>query len=139
MSGAFADGSVSAVIDVLVGVADAAGIREITATLVGARGMPVDAPAAELAQAIAGKAMRWSAGARWSELPRAQRTVVATDAVRSTLPPGYSMLCISDDDRLRAVAPLLAPPPSDVRAEQNLADHPALIDDVAAALLPILK
>lgn len=139
MSGAFADGSVSAAIDLLVGVADATGIREITATLVGARGVPVDAPAAELAQAVAGKPMRWSAGARWSELPDAQRTIVVTDAVSSSLSQAHSMLCISDDDRLRAVVPLLAPPPPDVRAEQNLADNPALIDDMAADLLSILN
>ena len=138
MSDAFADGSVSAAIEVLVGVADVTGIRNISATQVGAGGVPVDAPAAELARAVTRHPVRWSAGARWSVLPRAARTVLVTDATSDAVPEGFSTLCISGDTRLGAVTPLLVPPPPGVCAEDNLTADPALIDNLAAALLPIL-
>lgn len=139
MSGAFADGSVSAAIELLVGVADVTGIRNIAATLVGARGVPVDAPAADLAQAVTRHPVRWSAGARWSVLPQVGRTVLVTDFVSDAVPQNRSTLCISGDTRLGGPTPLLAPPPAGVGAEDNLTANPALIDNLAAALLPILS
>lgn len=136
MQKAFADGSVGAAIDVLIGVADVAGIHECTAILVGECGTPVQAPAPQLAQAASRTPIRWSAGARWSALPKDERTIVVSDFVSSSVP--FATICISDNVRLRAVSPLLAPPPSGVGAQQHLSTNPALVDELAAALLPLL-
>ncbi|WP_142306102.1 hypothetical protein [Mycobacterium intracellulare] len=138
MKAAFADGSVAAAVDMLVGVADVAGIREISATLVGAHGVPVDAAAPDLAQALSTSPARWSAGARWSVLPDGDRAMVVSDHVNHGTNRLLPTLCISDNYRLRAVAPLLAPPPPGVTAEDNLTANTALIDDLAGALLPRL-
>lgn len=138
MRRAFSDGSVGAAVDLVVGAADAVDIRDIGATLVGARCMPVDAPVAELAQAVTGAAVRWSAGARWSQLPSTERTIVLTDSVNSFTRGRFPAMWISDDVRLRAIGPLLSPPPSGVTAEQHLAANPMLIDEIAAALLPLV-
>jgi hypothetical protein len=138
MKKSFDDGSVGAAIDMIVGVADVVGIRDVGATLVGTRCTPVDAPVAELAQAVSKVPIRWSAGVRWSQLPDSQRTIVVTDWVNSSLNSRFRVMCISDDARLRAAGPLLPPPPSGIRAEQHLDANLALVDEVAAALLQAL-
>lgn len=135
MRAAFTDGSVAAAVDMLVGVADVAHIGPITATLVGAQAVPVDAAAPELAQAVSTNPARWSAGARWSTLPDSDRTVVVSDHVNHAVKRQFSTLCISGNHRLSAAAPLLAPPPPGVTAEEYLTANPALIDDLAGALL----
>ncbi|HTM86114.1 MAG TPA: hypothetical protein VL179_14665 [Mycobacterium sp.] len=138
MRWAFDDGSVAAAVDLVVGVADVVGIRDISVTLVGARGETVNAPVAELAQALTSRQPRWSAGARWSTLPRAQHTLVVTDSLNPHTLVGLPALWISSDERLRSVGPLLAPPPEGVTADRHLADHPALVDEIATALLRIM-
>lgn len=138
MRRAFDDGSVGAAVDIAVGVADVAGIGGVRASLVGARCSAVEAPAAELAQALADTPVRWSAGARWSQLPGAEHTIVVTDSLSSVIKDGCSPMFISDDTRLRAVGPLLASPPAGVTAERHLCANPTLVDELAAGLLSIL-
>lgn len=137
MRSAFADGSVSAAIDMLIGVADTTGIRECTAVLIGESGTPVQAPPQELARAVSRAPTRWSVGARWSALAGAEHTIVVSDFVSRSIP--FATVCISDNVRLRPVTPLLSPPPHGVTAEEHLSSHPALIDEFAAAVLPILS
>lgn len=137
MRSAFMDGSVGAAVDLLVGVADVAGIRECTAILVGESGTPVHAPPAELAGAVSRASARWCAGARWSVLPEAEHTFWVSDFADSSVP--FPTLCISADEGLRAVTPLLTPPPPGGTAEQHLSTKPALVEDIANALLPILS
>ncbi|OHV02261.1 hypothetical protein [Mycobacterium talmoniae] len=139
MRWAFGDGSVGAAVDVVVGVADVVGVQQVTATLVGARCTPVQAPVADLAQAVARAPVRWSAGARWSALPPNERTLLLTDSVKLLTQQPFPALRISADQRLRAAGPLLGPPPAGTPAERHLAANPALVDELAAALLPVLK
>ncbi|MCV7083928.1 hypothetical protein H7H37_25190, partial [Mycolicibacterium insubricum] len=76
---AFADGSVAAAVDVIIGVADVAGINQVDAVLVGSAPVGITAPLAELAQAVGRAQVRFSAGARWSAIPDGPRTVAITD------------------------------------------------------------
>lgn len=138
MRWAFASGSVSAAVDLVVGVADVAGIRDVSATLVGARCSQVDASPAELAQALTGAGIRWSAGARWSQLPAAGRTLILTDSSNPLTQGRFPTMWISEDQRLRAIGPLLNLPPQGVTAERHLAANPPLVDELAAALLRVL-
>ena len=72
----FADGSAAAVTDIVVGVAAAAGIRNVSAVFVGAEVTPVGAGGSDargtdgvgLADAVRKARPRWCAGARWSQL-----------------------------------------------------------------------
>lgn len=138
MKDAFDDGSICAAIDMTVGVADAAGIRDIAAALVGARCTPVHASVAELAMAVTSAPVRWSAGARWSQLPDSKRTIVVTDSLNFAVADRFPAVHVSDDARLRTSGPLLAPPPAGVAAENHLGENPGLVDDIADALLRIL-
>jgi hypothetical protein len=138
MRWAFDDGSVSAAIDVVVGVADVAGIRDITAALVGACCSPVSAPVAELAHAVAEASVRWSAGARWSLLPETAPAVAITDSVNPVGGGRFTAVCVSHDGALPASCPVLATPPQGTTAQRHLAANPAMLDELAAALLPAL-
>lgn len=134
---AFTDGSVAAAVDVIVGVADVAGIGDVDVLLVGSRTAAVRAPAAELAAAVAGTQVRWSAGARWSALPSGVRTIAVTDA--RDVPVGrLPVLRITGDPRCAQLGPVLVPPPSGAAADRALAEDPAALDRLAAGLLAVL-
>ncbi len=139
MLSAFGDGSVAAAIDAIVGVADVVGIRDVNAALVGGHCTPVTAPVAELAQAVTGASVRWSAGARWPLLPRGNRTIAITDSVNEACREGFPALRVSHDNTVRAAGPVLAAPSEGDTAERHLAANPMLIDELAAALLSALR
>lgn len=132
----FADGSVATAVDTIVGVADVAGIAEVSVVLVGATGTPVVAPHAELAAAVGRSPVRWSAGARWSVLPADHRTIVVTDSANA--PNRFPALRITTDSTSTAGGPVLRPPPRGVSADRHLAGDPAALDQLAAALLRVL-
>jgi hypothetical protein len=133
---AFEDGSVGAAIDVIVGVADVAGIGAVAASLIGRRQTPVEAPAAELAKAVSDAAVRWSAGAQWSLLPQTDRAIAVTDSATSG--HGLPMVRVAVDGADPIIGATLVAPPDGTSAQQHLAANPALIDELAAALLPVL-
>ncbi|WP_280832906.1 hypothetical protein [Mycolicibacterium frederiksbergense] len=134
----FHDGSVSAAIDLIVGVADAVGIRDVSTTMVGAGCTPVEAPAAQMAAAVARAPLRWSAGVRWSRMPEAEHTILLTDSVSQLAQRRSPTMWISADERFAELGPVLPPPPPGIDASQHLADHPAIVGQVADRLLRVI-
>src|ERR1700756_3849967 len=104
MRSAFDDGSVPAAVDIVVGIADAAGITDVSAVLVGEHRIPVlTASAATLADAVRGAQPRWCAGARWSTVTNDDtRTVVCTDFPTTAVRQRFPVLAIATDPRLQA-------------------------------------
>lgn len=132
---AFRDGSVAAAVELIVGVADAIEIHDITANLIGADCTAVDAPAAQLAEAVVRGPLRWSAGVRWSRMPPAERAILLTDAMDYAAQQRIPAMWISADTRFAEQGALLAPPPAGVDARRYLADHPAVVDGIVTGLL----
>lgn len=131
----FADGLAAAATDVVVGVADAIGISDVSAMLIGDEAVPVRcAAAAQLAEAVGQSAPRWSAVARWARLPTiAARTVVCTDfPTRMALQRSVAFV-FSNGQRLDARWVRMAPPPSGLRDVELLADSVAL-DRITSSL-----
>lgn len=138
----FADGSVAAATDVIVGVADAVGIRDVSAIVVGAEiavVRPADGgtpSAAGLADSVRALQPRWSAGVRWSKLRPDIRTVVCSDSPISVVPQHFPVFSLSGDYRLSGPR-LPAPRPGNDAAAELLA-HPQVLDEVTAALVKAL-
>ncbi|MCB9438964.1 MAG: hypothetical protein H6523_01725 [Mycolicibacterium sp.] len=135
---AFADGSVAAAVDVIIGVADVAGINQIDAVLVGSAPAGITAPLAELAQAVGRAQVRFSAGARWSAIPDGPRTVAITDGRDFAAGGRFPALRIGDDPRLAAAGPVLVPAPQGVPIDRFLTENTGELEKVAAALLRVL-
>ncbi|TAM71511.1 hypothetical protein [Mycobacterium sp.] len=138
MKRAFDDGSVPAAIDAVIGVANTLSIRTVTAMLVGARCIPIQAATAELAQVVAHTPVRWSAGTRWSLLSDTEHTLVITDSMNFVDSQQSPAVCVSYDTKLPATGPVLGVPPDGMDAGQYLSANPTLVDEFAAALLPVL-
>lgn len=138
MKRAFDDGSVVAAVDAVIGVANTVGIRVVTATLVGARCVPVEASVAELAQVVAHMPIPWSAGTRWSLLSDAEHTLVITDSMNFVSSQEFPAVYVSHDTKLPATGPVLSVPPDGMDAGRYLSANPTLVDEFAAALLPAL-
>lgn len=138
MKRAFDDGSVAAAIDAVIGVANTVGIRAVTAMLVGARCVPIEAATAELAQVVAQTPVRWSAGARWSLLSDTERTLVITDSMNFVRSQQFPVVAVSCDPQSPATGPVLHVPPDGMDTGQYLSTNPTLVDEFAAALLPVL-
>lgn len=138
MKRAFDDGSVVAAIDAVIGVANTVSIRAVTAMLVGARCIPIEASTAELAQVVAHTPVRWSAGTRWSLLSDAEHTLVITDSMKFVDSQQFPAVCVSCDTKFPTPIPVLSAPPDGMDAGQYLSANPTLVDEFAAALLPVL-
>ncbi len=136
----FADGSVAAAADVAVGVADALGIHDVAAVLVGAdvTKVPVDGhgPGAGLADAVRKVQPRWSAGARWSRLRTDIATVACSDFPASGVHRGFALITLSDDRRV--AGPRLPAPRSGQDASAELLAHPQVLDEITAGLVRAL-
>ncbi|MGV0046807.1 hypothetical protein ACRU13_26865 [Mycobacterium colombiense] len=136
----FADGSVAAAADVAVGVADALGIHDVAAVLVGAdvTKVPVDGhgPGAGLADAVRKVQPRWSAGARWSRLRTDIATVACSDFPASGVHRGFALITLSDDRRV--AGPRLPAPRSGQDASAELLAHPQVLDEITAELVRAL-
>jgi hypothetical protein len=139
----FADGSVAAATDVVVGVAAAVGFRDVSAVLVGAEVTPVAlsaaAPGADgLADAIRRAQPRWSAGVRWSHLAIGPRTIACTDFPTAAVQQRFPVIALSNDDRFDAVGARLPSPRSGEEASAELLAHPLVLDGITAALVRAL-
>lgn len=138
----FADGSAAAATDVAVGVADALGIHDVAAVLVGAdvTKVPVDShapgPGIGLAEAVRKVQPRWSAGARWSRLRTDIATVACSDFPASGVHRGFALITLSDDRRL--AGPRLPAPRSGQDASAELLAHPQVLDEITAGLVRAL-
>ncbi|MCK8647265.1 hypothetical protein [Mycobacterium colombiense] len=136
----FADGSAAAAADVAVGVADALGIHDVAAVLVGAdvTKVPVDGhgPGAGLADAVRKVQPRWSAGARWSRLRTDIATVACSDFPASGVHRGFALITLSDDRRV--AGPRLPAPRSGQDASAELLAHPQVLDEITAGLVRAL-
>lgn len=138
MRSAFSDGSVSAAADIVVGVADAVGITNVSAVLVGDKPVPVPATVAPaLADSIRSAEPRWSAGARWSTIAgNGARTVVCTDFPTQTLRQRFPVLAISTDPRLETDCAVLRPPRPGVDASAEVLTQLEVLERIAVSLVP---
>ena len=133
----FADGSVAAAADIVVGVADALGLGAVNAVLVGAEVTAVPQPPTPdgLATMLRQAAPRWSAGARWSKLaPGPARVIVCSDYVPTQVRQRFPVIAVSADQHLDPAARLPAPPPGQDATAALLA-HPATLQRVVAAVV----
>ena len=134
----FADGSAAAATDVVVGVADALGIRSVAGVLVGDQithvtGISAGVPAGGLADAVRKVRPRWSAGARWSRLRPDVATVVCSDFPTSGVKDGFAVITLSNDHRV--AGPRLGAPPSGHDAAAELLSAPQALDAITAGLV----
>jgi hypothetical protein len=142
----FADGSVAAATDIVVGVAAAAGIRNVSAVFVGADVTPVvvdgsdvsGSDGAGLAEAVRQARPRWSAGARWSRLAPGPVTIVCADLPTIVAQHGFPVITLSDDHRFDAIGARLPSPRPGYDASAELLAHPQVLDRVTAALVRVL-
>jgi hypothetical protein len=135
MRSAFANGSAAAATDIVVGVADAVGVRDVSALLVGSEATPVTGAAvAGLAEAVGRATPQWSAGARWSRLGPA-RAIVCSDFPTLSVRQRFPMIAISNDRRLDGDCARLPPPRPGADASAELLDHPAVLDRITASLV----
>jgi hypothetical protein len=165
MQSAFDDGSVPAAVDIVVGIADAVGVTDVSAVLVGERRIPVlCGGAAGLADAVRSAEPRWCAGARWAVVtadgaprtqasigaprtqasigaPRTQasigapRTVACTDFPTLTVRQHFPVLAIATDPRLGVDCALLRPPRPGADAAEELLAAPAALEQIAVSLV----
>jgi hypothetical protein len=138
----FADGSVAAVADIIVGVTDAVGVSDVTAVLVGETATPVPSPGgpAGLAEALSTTRPRWCAGARWSRLTETEaRTIVCSDFPTTAIPPHYPVLAVSSDPRLDSARVRMTPPRSGTQAMADLLAQPAVLDALTRSLVQVLR
>jgi hypothetical protein len=139
----FADGSVAAAADIVVGVAAAVGLRSVSAVLVGAEVTPVlvGSPGTDgrgLAEAVRQARPRWSAGARWSRLAAGPRTIVCADFPTAAARQRFPVITLSNDRRFDAVgARLPAPRPGEDTSAELLA-HPPVLDRITTSLVRAL-
>jgi len=135
----FADGSAAAAADVVVGVADAVGVTDVSAVLVGEDRTPVPAARAGLAGALAAARPRWCAGARWSRLTdTGARTIVCSDFPTAAVRQRFPVIAVSPDRRLDNHCVRIPPPRPGAQAAAELAAHPAVLDAITAALVRVL-
>jgi hypothetical protein len=142
----FADGSAAAATDIVVGVAAAAGIHNVSAMFVGAAVTPVVVGGSDacgndnvgLADAVRQARPRWSAGARWSQLQAGPRTIACVDFPISAVQHRFPVIILSNDRRFDAAGPRLPSPRQGHDASDELLVHPQVLDRITAALVGAL-
>ena len=132
----FADGSVAAVAEIVVGVADAVGLRNVSAVLVGSDVTEVrPTQTGSMADAVRAVTPRWCAGARWTRLPTGPaRTVVCTDFATGPAQQRFPVIILSDDPRQDGAVGRFPSPPHGSDAVAELIAQPTLLDRVTAPL-----
>ncbi|MGO9508149.1 MAG: hypothetical protein ACLPXZ_12665 [Mycobacterium sp.] len=137
----FSDGTAAAVADIVVGVADALGITDVSAALIGDDAAPVTcAGAADLAKAVGQAAPGWWAGARWSRLPETgAMTIVCSDLPMLSLRSRFPIVVVSSDPRLDADWVRVQPPRPGTRAGDQLLADPVTLARVTSALVRALQ
>ncbi|MGN7780772.1 hypothetical protein ACTJJE_14770 [Mycolicibacterium sp. 22603] len=137
----FADGSVAAATDVIVGVAAAVGCNDVSVVLAGSQITAVSAAAedaAGLANTVAALAPRWTAGVRWSQLSPDGRTVVCTDDASLAVQKQFPIFLLSDDPRLDGTTARLSSPPKGEGPAAALLAHPHTLDQITTQLVRAL-
>ena len=142
----FADGSAAAATDIVVGVAAAAGIRNVSAVFVGAEVTPVvvagsgalGSDGVGLADAVRQARPQWSAGARWSRLAPGPRTIACADFPVSAVRHGFPVISLSNDRRFDAVGARLPSSPQGHDASAELLAHPHVLDHITASVVKAL-
>jgi hypothetical protein len=138
----FVDGSVAAVADIVVGVADAVGVSDVTAILVGETAEHVrsqNGPAG-LAEALSTTRPRWCAGVRWSRLTETEaRTIVCSDFPTTAILHHYPVLAMSSDPRLDSACVRMTPPRPGTQVVVELLAQPALLDALTRPLVKVLR
>ena len=141
----FADGSAAAATDIVVGVAAATGIRNVSAVFVGAEVTPVVVGGSDargygvgLADAVRKAQPRWSAGARWSQLAPGPRTIACADFPTSAVQQRFPVIILSNDRRFDAAGARLPSPRQGHDASAELLVHPQVLDRITAALVGAL-
>lgn len=139
----FDNGSAAAATDLVVGVADALGINQVSAVLVGdditpvrpvdCEQQPAAAGAAGLAAALRATTPQWSVGARWSRLRPDVRTVVCSDYPASVVSRRFPVIMLSNDRR--AAGTRLPGPRPGLAAEEELLAHPQVLDTITDGLV----
>lgn len=137
----FAGGGAAAAVDVIVGVAAAVGISDVSAVLIGEE--PVAVPcgaAAQLATTVRQTAPRWSAGARWSRLPdTGGRTVVCTDFPTRISLQRFVVLAFSDDRGHNACCVHMPPPRAGLQSDDALLADMSALDHITSSLVAALR
>jgi hypothetical protein len=139
----FADGSVAAATDIVVGVAAAVGLPAVSAVLVGVEvtPVPVGSPGLDdmgLAEAVRQAQPRWSAGARWSRLVAGPRTIVCSDFPTVAARQRFPVIVLSNDRRFDAAGARLPAPGPGEDASAELLAHPPVLDRITASLVQAL-
>lgn len=138
----FTDGIVAAVADIVVGVADAVGVSDVTVVLVGETVEQVRSQLgpASLAEALSATRPHWCAGARWSRLFETEaRTIVCTDFPTTAIPHRYPVLAISSDPRLDSAHVRMTPPRPGTQVVDELLTHPSALDALTHPLVEVLR
>jgi hypothetical protein len=138
MSPWFADGSVAAATDVIVGVAAAVGTNDVSAILVGSEIVPLTATDGGLAEAVRNAQPGWTAGTRWSRLRPDIRTVVCTDYATDAVRQRFPVLALSNDRRLDAAGSRLPSPRPGEDPARALLDYPQVLDQITGHLVRAL-
>jgi hypothetical protein len=137
----FAWGGAAAAIDVIVGVAAAVGISDVSATLIGEEPVPVKCgTAAQLATAVSQAAPRWSAGARWLQLPHTSgRTVVCTDFPTRITLQRFVVMAFSDNPLLDERCVRIPLPRPGLQSDVELLADSSALDRITSSLVRALR
>ncbi|MGY4654457.1 hypothetical protein [Mycobacterium sp. URHB0021] len=137
----FASGGAAAAVDIVVGVAAAVGINDVSAVLIGEDAVEVGCGvAAQLAAEVRHAVPRWSAGARWSRLPDAGgRIIICTDfPTRNTL-QRFAVITFSDDAHTDSRCVRMPPPRSGLQSDVELLADSSTLDRITASLVRALR
>jgi hypothetical protein len=137
----FTGGGAAAAVDVVVGVAAAVGITDVTAVLIGEEAVRVECgAAAELAEAVEQETPRWSAGVRWSRLPDTTgHTVVCTDFPTRNALQRFVVMAFAHDWGLDTRCVRVPPPRHGLRSEVELLADSATLDRITSSLVRALQ
>lgn len=141
MLATFAGGGAAAAVDVIVGVAAAVGINDVSAIFVGAEPVPVMCgTAAQLAAAVSHATPRWSAGARWSLLPHTSGRIVAcTDFPTRITLQRCVVMALTESPLLDKRCVRMSPPPPGLQSDVELLANSSELDRITSSLVRALR
>jgi hypothetical protein len=137
----FAGGGAAAAVDIVVGVAAAVGISDVSAVLIGEDAVEVSCDvAAQLAAAVGHAVPRWSAGARWSRLPdTGGHTVICTDFPTRNALQRFAVITFSDDRGMDSRCVRMPTPRPGLQSDVELLADPFALDRITSTLVRALR
>jgi hypothetical protein len=137
----FAGGGVAAAVDIVVGVAAAVGINDVSAVLIGEDAVEVSCGvAAQLAAEVRHAVPRWSAGARWSRLPDAGGPVIiCTDFPTRNALQRFAVMTFSDDMQMDSRCVRMPPPRPGLQTDVELLADSSALDRITSSLVQALQ